>query len=242
MVGMFEQVDVLVLFCFVPKSCHLLHALSERLSEDERAKAARFIFDKDRRLYATAHALMRHSLWRATGRTDTQFSVNKFGKPEILEAGGGPAMKFNISHSGELAVCCLSPRFDVGVDVEEVDESQSFEEVAATQFTPYERARLTACSGPTRTHAFFQLWTLKEALVKAFGHGLQGMDQYSFDLDPPYLAEVMNPDEAPGVHVEQRQLTSSYWASLAVLRPPDISIAVEWRCVPANQIARGFRE
>lgn len=239
---MFEQADVLVLYSSAPRSCPLLHALSELLSEDERANAARFVFDDDRRLYVTAHALLRHSLWRATGWTNAQFRANRFGKPEMVEAGGRPLIKFNISHSGEFAVCCLSRHFDVGVDVEEVDESRSIEEVATTQFTPHERAQLAARSGAARTHTFFQLWTLKEALVKALGLGLQGMDQYSFDLDPPSLAEMVNPNEALTVHVEQRQLMSTYWASLAVLRPPGVSIAVEWRCVPVDQIARGFRE
>jgi 4'-phosphopantetheinyl transferase len=102
---MFEQADVIVLFCSVPRSENFIRALSELMSDDERSKAARFVFDDHRRLRVTAHALLRHSLWCATGGTDTPFRVNRFGKPEILETGGGPAVKFNISHSGSLAVC-----------------------------------------------------------------------------------------------------------------------------------------
>jgi 4'-phosphopantetheinyl transferase len=238
---MFERADVLVLYCSVPRSENLIRALLELLSDDERSKAARFVFDDDKRLYATAHALLRYSLWCATGRTDTPFRVNGFGKPDILETGGEPAMKFNISHSGALAVCSLSPRFEVGIDVEEVDESRGFEEVVATQFTPYEQDQLAAYSGAARANAFFRFWTLKEALVKALGVGLEGMNGYGFDLDPPSLVMMADPGEALAVHVEQRLLTSSHWASLAVLRPPDVPIAVEWRCVPAEQIALGFR-
>jgi len=238
---MFERADVTVLFSSVPRSENLIRAQSELLSDDERSKAARFVFDDDRSLYVTAHALLRHSLWCATGRTDTPFRVNGFGKPEILETGGKPAMKFNISHSGALAVCSISPRFEVGVDVEEVDESRGFEEVVATQFTRYEQDQLAAYSGAARANAFFRFWTLKEALVKALGVGLEGMDVYGFDLDPPSLAVMADPGEALAVHVEQRLLTSSHWASLAVLCPPDVPIAVEWRCVPAEQIAFGFR-
>jgi 4'-phosphopantetheinyl transferase len=239
---MFEHADVIVLFCSVPRSDNLIGALSELLSDDERSKAARFVFDDHGRLYVTAHALLRHSLWCATGRTDTPFRVNRFGKPEIVETGGGPPVKFNISHSGALAVCSLSPRFEVGVDVEEVDDSRSFEEVVETQFTSYEQDQLAAYSGAARADAFFRFWTLKEALVKALGVGLEGMSRYGFDLEPPSLAVMADSQEALAVHVEQRLLTSSYWASLAVLRPPDTSVAVEWRCVPAQQIALGFRE
>ena len=162
---MFEHADIIVLSCSVARSENLIRALSELLSDDERSKAARFVFDDDRRLYVTAHALLRHSLWCATGRTDTPFRVNRFGKPEILETGGQPAVKFNISHSGTLAVCSLSLRFEVGVDVEEVDESRSFEEVVATQFSSYEQNQLAPYSGAARANAFFQFWTLKEALV-----------------------------------------------------------------------------
>src|ERR1700733_8184628 len=110
---MFEQADVIVLFCSVPRPDNLIRALSELLSDDERSKAARFVFDDHGRLYVTAHALLRHSLWCATGRTDTPFRVNRLGKPEIVETGGCPPVKFNISHSGALAVCSLSPRFEV---------------------------------------------------------------------------------------------------------------------------------
>jgi len=238
---MFEQADVTVLFCSVPRSDNLIRVLSERLSDDERSKTARFVFDDHRRLYVTAHALLRHGLWCATGRTDTPFRVNRFGKPEILKTGGEPAVKFNISHSGALAVCSISPRFEVGVDVEEVDESHSFEEVVETQFTPYEQDQLTAYSGAARANAFFRFWTLKEALVKALGVGLEGMNRYSFDLEPPSLAVMEDPQEALAVHVEQRLLMSSYWASLTVLRPPDMPIAVDWRGVSADRIALGFR-
>jgi 4'-phosphopantetheinyl transferase len=239
---MFEHANVIVLYCPVPSSFPLIRVLSGLLSDDERSKAARFVFDDDRTLYVTAHALLRHSLWCATGRADTPFTVNKFGKPAILETGGEPAVKFNISHSGALAVCSLSPRFEVGVDVEKVDESRSFEEVVASQFTPYERDQLAAYSGAARANAFFQFWTLKEALVKALGVGVEGMNRYGFDLDSPSLAVMADPHEALAVHVEQRLLTSSHWASLAVLRPSNTSVAVEWRCVPAEQIALGFRE
>lgn len=239
---MFEHADVIVSYCPVPRSENLIRALSELLSDDERNQAERFVFDDDRKLYLTAHALLRHSLWCATGRTDTPFAVNKYGKPEIFETGGEAAVKFNISHSGTLAVCSLSPRFEVGVDVEEVDESRSFEEVVASQFTPYEQDQLAAYSGAARANAFFQFWTLKEALVKALGIGLGGMNRYGFDLDPPSLAVTEDSHETLAVHVEQRLLTSGHWASLAVLRPSDTSVAVEWRCVTADQIARGFRK
>lgn len=237
---MFEHTEVIVLFCSVPRSENLIHALSQILSDDERRKAARFVFENHRRLYVTAHALLRYGLWCATSRTDMQFTVNRFGKPEILEIVGAPIVKFNISHSGALAICSLSSRFEVGVDIEEVNETRSFEDVVATQFTPYEQDQLAAYSGAARADAFFRLWTLKEALVKALGIGLEGMSRYGFDLDPPALAVKADPHEKLAVHVEQRLLPPNYWASLAVTRPSDGPIAVNWRCVPAEQIVLGF--
>jgi 4'-phosphopantetheinyl transferase len=239
---MFEHADVLVLFCLVSKSDSLLRELLTLLSDDERHQAARFVFEKDRTLYVTAHALLRQSLRLATRQTDIHFRTNKFGKPEIAAFGNWPTVKFNISHSGPVAVCSLSQRFEVGVDVEEVDEARSFEEIVASQFTPFEQDRLAAYPATARMDAFFRFWTLKEALVKALGVGLQGMNRYSVDPDRPSLAAAGSPDEALAVHLEQRLLTSSCWASLAVLRPPGNSVTVEWRCVPADQIARGFGE
>lgn len=88
----------------------------------------------------------------------------KFGRPYIQ---GGP--DFNISHSGEWAVCALGTDMRVGVDIEKKQpvDLRRFQ----TQFSPDEWTSITTSSDPL--DIFFSLWTRKEAVAKACGKGLQ---------------------------------------------------------------------
>lgn len=72
---------------------------------------------------------------------------------------------FNISHSGEFAVCAFDS-FPVGVDVEKVRPIDS-QRLAAHFFSPREQAALGRETDPHV--AFFRLWTVKESVIKQRG-------------------------------------------------------------------------
>lgn len=92
-----------------------------------------------------------------------QLQYSPHGRPCLP----GPA-DFNISHSGEYAVCALSSRRRVGVDIEKVRPIHlpDFE----GQMTEAEWAAVSAAADPIT--AFYYYWTRKEAAIKAHGHGL----------------------------------------------------------------------
>ena len=78
-------------------------ALLAALSADERARAARFVFPRDRRIYAAAHGLLRSGLSAVAGLQDWQFRAGPWGKPEL--DGGPEGLTFNLSHTeGRVAV------------------------------------------------------------------------------------------------------------------------------------------
>ena len=81
-------------------------------------------------------------------------------------------MKFNLSHSGDLALVAITLNRDIGVDLEEIHSFDSAELLAEQFFSPSENATLRALPEAERLKAFFFCWTLKEAYVKATGHGL----------------------------------------------------------------------
>jgi len=118
-----------------------------------------------------------------------------------------PALHFNLSHSGDLALIALAP-VPVGVDLER-DAPADAQALAQAWFTPAEQARLARGDDD-----FLSLWTAREAVLKAMGTGLSGepdFDQYAcvrLDLGMA-LTEPGTPPIPPS-------LSHGYRAALAV--------------------------
>jgi 4'-phosphopantetheinyl transferase len=75
---------------------------------------------------------------------------------------------FNISHSGDYVVCAVSQICRVGIDLENIHDINPEEFVRC--FTNKEWAYIHGSSRPVQT--FYELWTRKEAVIKADGRGL----------------------------------------------------------------------
>lgn len=148
-------------------------AVASLLDEDERARAARFRFERDRLLYTTAHGALRWLLARYVGEAPQalKFDVTELGKPYLV---GGPGVTFNLSHSGELAAVAVgSAGREVGVDVEQGRMVHAEDGVAQRVMTADELARYEALAGEERRRFLLWVWARKEALVKASGQGVR---------------------------------------------------------------------
>jgi 4'-phosphopantetheinyl transferase len=174
------------------------------LNDAERARAARFRFDRHRREYLATHALARVALSHAHALTPESwsFSVNKYGKPSPIPECG---LRFNQSNSAELAVCLVArpdahsgaAAVEVGVDVESLARAEEIVPLAARVFSAAERAQLDALPVADCPDRALSLWTLKEAYIKARGMGLSlPLDGISFLFDGP---EVIRFEVAQGV-------------------------------------------
>lgn len=156
------------------------------LSPDEIARADRFRFESDRLAYVGAHALVR-SLLAGAGpypADEWRFVSGEHGKPEIDPALASP-LRCNLSHSRGLVAAAVSCRHDVGVDVERCDRVPRFEDLAQRYFTLEEVALVRSDAIDGGRDAFFRLWTLKEAFIKATGEGLgRSLQSFAFALDP----------------------------------------------------------
>jgi 4'-phosphopantetheinyl transferase len=137
------------------------------LSPEERERAARFRFETDRRRFIACRAAVRRLLGAELGRPPESltFVYGPHGKPALS---GETSLRFNVAHSGPLALLALTDGIELGVDIEAIRPDLATSEVAATVFTGAERAQLL---GPNRVDRFFQLWTRKEAYLKAIGEG-----------------------------------------------------------------------
>lgn len=150
----------------------------EVLTDEERARCARLIFERHRVRFARARRALRellaHSLREIAGLelTASQISLTAEHRGKPCLAPEQRLIEFNLSHSHELALLAISQRGQLGVDLERVDERRDIEGLSRYAFSPREQAALAATAPAQRRAAFFRIWTRKEAYLKALGMGL----------------------------------------------------------------------
>jgi len=166
-----------------PARVSALHTL---LAEDERARAARFRFERDRRRSIVARGLLRLLLEGYTGvpAREHRFVYGDKEKPS-LDGELGESLHFNVSHSHELVLIGFLRDREVGVDVEHVREMPDGRSIAEHFFSTPEREDLAQVDDDHLPDAFFRCWTRKEAYVKAVGDGLSiPLDCFDVTLKP----------------------------------------------------------
>ena len=159
-------------------------AAASILSAEELAQYRRFHAARDARDYAAAHALLRTTLSLHAEREPAawRFEKTPAGKP-MLPAADPSRLSFSLSHSRGLVACAVTRDAAVGVDVECVDRDVDAARIAARFFAAPEAAQLERLEGDDRRERFFDLWTLKEALVKALGADLPtALDRLAFTV------------------------------------------------------------
>lgn len=149
------------------------------LAADERERAARFRFDRDRSRYVVGRGLLRLLLARYSGLApaEIRFTYSAYDKPSLLHGG----LAFNVSHAGPIAMFAFCTRGDVGIDIERDDPDFAGEQIAEHFFSPREVAVLRSLPEAQRVRAFLSCWTRKEAFIKARGDGLS-LPLASFDV------------------------------------------------------------
>jgi 4'-phosphopantetheinyl transferase len=143
------------------------------LDPAERERAFRFHFERDRARFAATRTALRRLLSRYLGvaPASLDFEVGPHGKPSVADA-RGMRLRFNVSHSGELALIALALDREVGVDVEWHRPGLSVEALAPTVCSERELPELRRLEPASQRRAFFGLWVGKEAVLKASGRGL----------------------------------------------------------------------
>ncbi len=176
------------------------------LSYEERVCRDRFRYFRDRRDYAIAHDLLRKSLsrYRPFLPTTWQFMTDVRGKPYLktpdqdLSHPVTPPLMFNLSHCHGLVACAVA-LVAVGVDVERVDRIQHLDEFAERYLSHAEVAPLRTETN-TRQQAcrLIELWTLKEAFIKATGDGLsERLGSFAFEFECPSTINFKPPAAVP---------------------------------------------
>jgi len=176
----------------------LVQTFRSTLEEDERSRADRFHFEKDRRAFTVSRGFLRHVLgsYLQTKPDAVRFSYGPYGKPALDGEHKNSSLRFNMSHSRGVGLVAVSDGREVGVDVEHVRADFANEEIARRFFSPREVAAFNALPNTEQVAAFFRCWTRKEAYIKAIGRGLsQPLDGFDVTLAPEETPALLRVDE-----------------------------------------------
>lgn len=188
------------------------------LSADERERAARFAFDRDRDRFVVGRGLLRTILGRHLDRPpgSLRFQYLAHGKPTL------PEVRFNLAHSHDRLMLAVTRLPSVGVDLERVRPEVGTDEIAARFFSARERAELFALPPECRVAAFFRCWARKEAFLKVTGEGL------AFPLE---RFDVSLAERAALLAVAGDERRAAAWALYDVAAPDGFAaaLAVEGR-------------
>lgn len=137
--------------------------------------------------WAHARAGLRRVLAGYLGEDPVALRIRDQGKPRLEPKS---PLRFNVSHSGDVALIAVATEREVGVDVERIDERRDVESLARRTFLVGEQAALGEADDPLI--AFHRHWAAKEAFAKATGKGLRSMRSFEVSLDGPEGPHLMH--------------------------------------------------
>jgi 4'-phosphopantetheinyl transferase len=159
------------------------------LTADELLLAAKIVSEEGRSRQVVSRAGLRVLLGRYLDASPAElaFSAGARGKPHLEPAS---PLRFNLSHSGGLALIAVAHGIEVGVDVEEVKPRRDLAGLARRIFAAAERETIE--SAPDRERAFYRHWVAKEAFVKATGRGVASLRSLEVLLEAPGGARIVH--------------------------------------------------
>lgn len=140
------------------------------LSGRERERARSFRFQVDSARWISFRVSLRRILGDALGvkPEEVPIEIDAFGKPRLAPPHAD--LHFNLSHAGDLGLVAISTTGPVGVDLEPMERAADLLGCEESFCHPSEVAALpTEATG--RAAKLLELWTLKEAVLKAVGTG-----------------------------------------------------------------------
>lgn len=178
-----------------------INEFARTLSRDEKARAQRFRFEKDRSHFKVGRGMLRLLLGFYMGIEPAQvvFSYGEQGKPMLSGNNEKFDICFNMSHSCEMAVYAFTLGVHVGVDLESIRQVKDMEKVAQQFFARDEYEEILSFPEEERLEAFFCCWTRKEAYIKAIGEGLhRPLDTFRVSVAPGAPARLLRVNDDKG--------------------------------------------
>lgn len=157
------------------------------LTTTEQNRANRFLREVHTNRFTIAHAALRGLLGKLMSASPESivFAYGSHDKPEIDSEHHETTIKFNMSHTADLAVIGVTQNRPLGIDIEQHKDSRELEKLARRYFSPREVTALFSLPEEKWSDAFYRGWCSKEAVMKITGLGLSlGLDTFDVELDP----------------------------------------------------------
>ncbi|MDJ0460172.1 4'-phosphopantetheinyl transferase superfamily protein [Streptomyces sp. H27-C3] len=190
------------------------------LDDEERARAASFVYAVDRDLYAAAHLTLRRVLCAYENKAPAELRFQRERCPCCGEPHGRPALTgpdtphFSLSHTDGLVLIAVAAR-PVGVDVEGLPAPHKAATVGEA-LHPAEQRAIRAAQPSLQPAVFARLWARKEAYLKGLGTGIGRSPALDYLGDPGPGA----PARPPGWMVKDIPAGAEHAAALALKRAP----------------------
>lgn len=168
-----------------------INNLFDLLTSEEKTRALRFHFAKDKNHFIAARSLLRILLSQYLNKDPQaiEFYYNQYGKPFLSDNFN---LKFNISHSHNAALFAFVEYHEIGIDIESSTRQVEIDEIAQRFFSKPEYQLLKSLKGDNKRKAFFNGWVRKEAFLKALGQGLSySLAKVEFTLLPEQPAKFL---------------------------------------------------
>lgn len=176
----------------------------QTLSVDERSRAERFHFPQHRQRAIAARGTLRELLGRYLGQdpAELQFDYTPHGKPVLVLTSNDLPLEFNLSHAEDVMLCAITLESPVGIDLEQIHPVSDLARLTERFFAPSEHERIQTLPIDDQSVAFFQYWTVKEAVLKAIAQGLGGLEtlELTFIQDQPRLLRAPEGENSWDVH------------------------------------------
>ena len=201
-------------------SCEI-ESLATLLSTNEIARADRFRFEIHRQRFVAARGILRLLLghYLQTAPNNIEFQYGDRGKPSLAGSKQDNCLQFNISHSQAYALYGFTYNYPIGVDLEYIRNTADAVKIARRFFSEREAKIIEEAADGEQPIKFCQLWTAKEAYLKAVGTGLTAsLDSVEIFLDRDRFPKLQA--------IEQNPLAVENWSLYPCFPTPDFIAAV----------------
>jgi 4'-phosphopantetheinyl transferase len=216
-----------------------LHAFNKHLSTDEKERAARFAIAVERNRFVAARAILRELVGAYVHElpVSLSFECSALGKPRLHRRPGAPDLRFNLSHSHNLALFAFSLGREIGVDIEKILPKFANAGIAEQYFSVREQEELRAIPNEHRAESFFRCWTRKEAYIKARGDGLDiPLDSFTVSVERNESPKLWSAD-SENWKIYALKVQPGFVGAMVVERPECRVLYLERDCVSLEEKA-----
>jgi len=215
----------------LPEEGLTLQQLERQLSDGDYKRAMEFSRPSARSSFALTRAAARYILSRYLGLDAVAINFGKtdLGKPHVLATQNARGLRFNLTHSGQLAVLAVTAHSEVGVDIEYLGRRRNLHALIGRYFGETTSAALEQMTEAEAKPAFLRAWTQLEAFQKAIGEGLRGnYVKTEFALEPrpagQFFGVTTDRGEASGWMSAELALPENYTGTVVAQSASSLSV------------------